>query len=397
MNIWYVTGFAGTGKSTTLLKLLKKANPLNTVVLCPTHKAIKRLVDNMKDIAIEVKTIHSILGWVPGINESAEHINHIDVTIKLDRTIDSYKTIVIDEGGMMSEDMFMEITAKLEEAHSFDTSDIEIYVFLDPYQLLPVKGKQIQIDESTTKHLTKQHRAESPDLVSLFTKFVHFVEGKNKKDLKIMPSENVIFINRIDDFNPNTDRLLAYTNECVGHYNQIIANKLGIKSYEGQMVQLGNYSLAVKVDKFIQPNINRLLAHYEAGTLWLQNSQINPKFVKESLKALIDHNDIQFIQVNEVIVPVVVGIHNANLVKKLAKQKAVEDKSNFKWLYALDRAFTMDYTFASTVHKSQGSEFERVFIVKEDIQKAIINNYYDTYARLMYVALSRAKKKVFII
>lgn len=397
MNIWYITGFAGTGKSTTLLKLLKKANANSTVVLCPTHKAIKRLADNMNGINIEIKTIHALLGWVPGINESAEHINHIDVTIKLDREIDNYTTIVIDEGGMMSEDMFMEITAKLEQAHDFDTSDIEVYVFLDPYQLLPVKGKQIQIDESTTKHLTKQYRAESPDLVNLFTKFVHFVEGRNKNDLKIIPSENVIFIDKIDDFNPLTDRLLAYTNECVGHYNSLISEKLGINSYEGQWVQLGNHSLPVKVDSFINPSISTLLNAYENGLLWLQNNQINSKFIKESLKALIDHPDIKFILVNEVIVPVVLGIHNANIVKKVAKQKAVEDKSNFKWLYALDRAFTMDYTFASTVHKSQGSEFERVFIVKEDIQKAIINNYYETYARLMYVALSRAKKKVFII
>jgi ATP-dependent exoDNAse (exonuclease V) alpha subunit len=57
----------------------------------------------------------------------------------------------------------------------------------------------------------------------------------------------------------------------------------------------------------------------------------------------------------------------------------------------------MDYEFASTVHKAQGSEFDRVWIIKDDIQKSILNNYYDNYARMMYVAISRAKKKVFIL
>lgn len=400
MIINYITGYAGTGKSFRLLKLLNERQDTNTIVLCPTHKAIRRLTDNMPPellAKIEVKTVHALLGWIPGINESAEHINHIDVTIKLNRAIEDYDTIIIDEGGMLSEDMFMSLTSSLEEAHNFETDNIEIYVFLDPYQLLPVKGKQIMIDEDSTEHLTTQHRAESPDLVKLFTKFVHFVEGKNKKDLKIIPSENVIFVNKIEDFNPLTDRLLAYTNECVGHYNQVIAKKLNIKSYEGQIVQLGNYSLPVKVDKFITPSLNTLLMAYEDKLLWLQNSQINPKFLKESLKALIDYEHIQFIQVNELIIPVIVGIHNANIIKKEVKGSCVINKSNFKWLYALDRAFIMDYSFASTIHKAQGSEFERVFIVQKDIQKSIMNNYYDTYARLMYVALSRAKKKVFII
>lgn len=396
MQINYITGYAGTGKSTRLLSLLKTLDKANSVVLCPTHKAIKRLIDQApKDI--EIKTIHSLLGWVPGINESAEHVNHIDVTIKLDRPLDMYKTIVIDEGGMMSEDMLMEITSKLEESNNFETEGITLHIFLDLYQLLPVKGKQIQIDEDSTTRLTVQHRAESPDVVKLFTKFVNFLEGSNSKDLKIDYSENVQAIDKIDDFNPSTDRLLAYTNECVGEFNQILAKYLGIGSYEGQMVQLGNYSLPVKVDKFVKPTLARLLTEYENGTLWLQNSQINKKFVRESLKALIDHPEIDFIRVNDLLIPVVVGINKAHNVRKLARVACVKDKTNFKWLYALDRAFTMDYTFASTVHKAQGSEFERVFIVKGDIQKSIMNNYYETYARLMYVAISRARKKVFII
>ena len=57
----------------------------------------------------------------------------------------------------------------------------------------------------------------------------------------------------------------------------------------------------------------------------------------------------------------------------------------------------MDYKFASTVHKAQGSEFDAVFVDVNDIKKSILPNYYDTYARLMYVALSRAKKSVYII
>ena len=97
------------------------------------------------------------------------------------------------------------------------------------------------------------------------------------------------------------------------------------------------------------------------------------------------------------IVPVVLGIYNAYSLTKQIKAAAIKDKKNYKFIYALNKAYTMDYKFASTVHKAQGSEFDAVFVDVNDIKKSILPNYYDTYARLMYVALSRAKKKVYII
>ncbi len=394
MQINYTTGYAGTGKSTALLDLLKQVNPEEAIVLCPTHKAAHRLMNSTQTL-VEIKTIHSILGWIPGINEEAENINHIDVIIKLDHPLNSYTHIIIDEGGMMSEEMFMEITAKLEEAYDYDTEHIVIDVFLDPYQLLPVKGRQIQIDPETTTRLITQHRSESKDIVETFTKFVHYLEGTNKNDLKINYSTNILK-GDIRDFREG-DRLLAYTNQCVGNYNTKIAKQLDIKSFIGQKVQLGNYSTLVKVDKFIKPKINKLVEAYESGTLKMQNSQINKKFLKSSLQALIDHKDIQFIEANGIIIPVILGIAEAYKLRQQTKVRAVENKAEFKWVYAMDRAYTMDYSFASTVHKAQGSEFDRVWIVKEDIQKSITNNYYENYARLMYVALSRAKRSIFIL
>lgn len=386
----------GTGKSTELLRLCKELDINSSVVLCPTHKAIQRLRNDMPE-NLELKTIHALLGWVPSINEQAKHVNHIDTTVKLDKELEYYTDIVIDEAGMMSEDMLMEITSKLEEQNDFETDHVTLHLFLDPYQLLPVKGKQIMIDPTTTTNLTTQHRAESPDLVALFTKFVNYMEGTNSRDLKVLPSENVRFINKIEYFNTKTDRLLAYTNKCVGDFNQVIAKQLNITGYENQWVQLGSLLDLVKVDKFVTPTIRELIERYKNGSLYLQNSQINKKYLESNLQAMLDCDDIDFILAGNVIIPVIVGINKAHEARRLAKEAALTNKSNFKWLYAQNRAFTMDYSFASTVHKAQGSEFDRVFIVQKDLQKAIMNGYYENYARLMYVALSRAKKRVFII
>lgn len=395
MTINYTTGYAGTGKSTALLELLDTLPTETSVVLAPTHKALARL-RGATDTEIELKTIHSLLGWIPAINENAQHIDHIDTVIKLAKTPDAYTDIVIDEAGMMSEEMMVTIVSNLEELNDFETDHVTLHLFLDPYQLLPVKGIQIQTDPETTTNLTTQHRGESPDVVALFTKFVRYLEGSNLDDLTTPESTNVLHLDCIKAFKQG-DRLLAYTNKCVGDYNQRIALHLGINGYVGQYVQLGNKSDLYKVRRFLEPSTDELLKWHKEGVLMLQNAQINNRFLDQSMHALVSNPNIEFIEAEGRIVPVVLGIGNAYEVRNKAKEAALKDKKKFKDVYALGRAFTMDYSFASTVHKSQGSEFDRVWIVKSDIQKSIFQGNYRNYARLMYVAISRAKQRIFLI
>ena len=409
MHIEYITGYAGTGKSTALLKQLTTIagkDKDDTIVLCPTHKAAHRLLPKIP-FGIEIKTIHSLLGWIPAINENAEKIEHIDIVAKTDRKIEEYNTFIIDEGGMMSEEMFMELIAKIEDARNFDTESIKIYVYLDPYQLLPVKGRQIQLDEEFTTKLTTQHRAESPDVVALFTKFVEFLEGTNTKDLKIDFSENVKKVSTTEAvqlFDITKDRLLAYTNEVVGWYNKEISIYNGIQSFVGQHVQLGSNPDLVYVEDMIDKSdvvLSDVITWYLDNNMLLQNSKISAKYMELEFSTLLKLDGVEFAKVaingTTKIVPVVLGIYNAYSLTKQIKAAAIKDKKNYKFIYALNKAYTMDYKFASTVHKAQGSEFDAVFVDVNDIKKSILPNYYDTYARLMYVALSRAKKSVYII
>ena len=409
MHIEYITGYAGTGKSTALLKQLTTIagkDKDDTIVLCPTHKAAHRLLPKIP-FGIEIKTIHSLLGWIPAINENAEKIEHIDIVAKTDRKIEEYTTFIIDEGGMMSEEMFMELVAKIEDARNFDTESIKIYVYLDPYQLLPVKGRQIQLDEEFTTKLTTQHRAESPDVVALFTKFVEFLEGTNTKDLKIEFSNNVKKVSTTEAvqlFDITKDRLLAYTNEVVGWYNKEISIYNGIQSFVGQHVQLGSNPDLVYVEDMIDKSdvvLSDVITWYLDNNMLLQNSNISAKYMELEFSTLLKLEGVEFAKVaingTTKIVPVVLGIYNAYSLTKQIKAAAIKDKKNYKFIYALNKAYTMDYKFASTVHKAQGSEFDAVFVDVNDIKKSILPNYYDTYARLMYVALSRAKKMVYII
>ena len=392
MVIKYITGYAGTGKSTHLIDLAHTVPYESSIILAPTHKALKRLDGKTP---LDLSTIHKFLGWIPGINENAEELGHIDITIKHEREIQDITTVIIDEAGMMSEDMITQLISMYEIAYDYETDGITLYLYLDPYQLPPVRGVQIQTDPATTINLTTQHRAESRDVVALFTKFVEYLQhGGN--DLTLPASENVVYVKNTTGFKEG-DRLLGYTNEVVGKFNTVIANRLGINSYIGQEVQIGNLTSTHTIDSIIEPDVEMLVNLYEDGNLYMQDMQVNRKFVFESMKAMVDHKDISFININGKVLPVIFGIGKANEARKKARVAAIEDRRQFKNVYALNRAFTVDYTFASTVHKAQGSEFDRVWIAKGDLLKATRNNNFKMYARLIYVALSRARKEVFII
>ena len=65
--------------------------------------------------------------------------------------------------------------------------------------------------------------------------------------------------------------------------------------------------------------------------------------------------------------------------------------------YAIKKGYTgvdyFDYGYVTSVHKSQGSEWERVVLFEQRTK------YWDDqyYARWLYTAITRAKEKLFII
>ena len=60
-----------------------------------------------------------------------------------------------------------------------------------------------------------------------------------------------------------------------------------------------------------------------------------------------------------------------------------------------DLVLCIDFPYAMTVHKSQGSTYDEVYIDSDDLYKCAENNF-SLYLKLLYVAISRAKHDVFM-
>ena len=76
-------------------------------------------------------------------------------------------------------------------------------------------------------------------------------------------------------------------------------------------------------------------------------------------------------------------------LKAFKKEKAWMDFYHLK-----EHVADLRPVFASTVHKSQGSTYSHVFIDLDDIGRC---NITDDVARMLYVAISRAKRNVYLV
>lgn len=123
----FVTGRAGTGKS-TLLQHLAWNTDKQIAVCAPTGVAA---------LNVEGQTIHSLFRLPIGLIADSE-IEHSDATRKILNAID---TLVIDEISMVNADVMDAIDRSLRQARrrrAEPFGGVQIVMFGDPYQLSPV-------------------------------------------------------------------------------------------------------------------------------------------------------------------------------------------------------------------------------------------------------------------
>ncbi|MFE4949237.1 ATP-dependent RecD-like DNA helicase [Leifsonia sp. NPDC056665] len=125
----FVTGRAGTGKS-TLLNHLSWNTEKSIVIAAPTGVAA---------LNVGGQTIHSLFKLPIGV--IADH--DIDQTSELRKLLNSIDTLVIDEVSMVNADLMDAVDRSLRQARQRPKEvfgGVQIVLFGDPYQLAPVPG-----------------------------------------------------------------------------------------------------------------------------------------------------------------------------------------------------------------------------------------------------------------
>ena len=418
-----LSGYAGTGKTTIVKEAINKFKKV--AVSAPTHKA-KKVIS--RTTGKEAFTIQSLLGLRPNTDLENFDINNPQFDEKADKKIRSYKLIVIDEASMLNKDLF---NLLIKEAKNSNT---KLLFMGDPAQLPPVnESLSLVFNSSEIKNksqLTKVERqAEGNPLMSVYDAIRNDLKSdtdtfEHKTILNAL-GEGIKFYKGVEkfttdlldtfksvDFQNNSEhaKLLTWTNFSVNHWNKVI--RKAIYGEQAKPIEKGELLFAYK----------SVVGSY--GNMIVENSseyKVNrtKEYTKEGINGyLVDLESIDTGTVSPGVFIITPSPENYSKFtevfnKKLDRAKKAsghERGAAWREYYSFKEQFLLledikhngklvvakdiDYGYAITIHKSQGSTYNRVFVLENIIDQ---NSNIEERNKLKYVALSRPTTKAIVL
>ncbi len=463
-------GFAGTGKSYTLNRVIDFITSTSIAISAPTHKAVRVLRTNSERPEDFIfATIHSLLSLKQKISEKG--IISYEADNYEDGRIGEVDILIVDEVSMLDPKLFLHL---MDYKNKHD--NLKIVFTGDPLQIPPVGEKQSYVFTDEVFNTYKVHKLcltepmrqakDNPILKYATAIRTHVQEDIAYKDfLSSTPSfgieelelDNSKFYDTVlpmfkEDFDNNQDhiKILAWTNLQVNKANDMIRSYRLDDKYPPKIVK-GDYLVADKTIssnkmiiantseemKVLQANVKTIklpiYAHYTqeemvtkalAGKpphiregeekLWAlqfinkgfipNNFRVDQEFKVYDCTVEIVRDDKELVRRIQVIHEDSEDLYNTTLnnLKSLAFH-SYSKKGAWKEYFKFQEEFaSVKYNYALTVHKSQGSSYENCVVMLDDINRnrKVIGGK-DLQAeernRIKYVAVTRAKRKLFII
>ena len=383
-----VTGGPGTGKSFFIQTIAQnarkfaKTNPLNdTAVTATTNKAAAVL----RSTGLETKTIysHMCLRVANNYNTGA---TKVIPTKKY--SVKHHELIIIDEASMISQTLWNHLNKGTD-------STCKILLVGDQDQLDPVKENTSPafLESIPTSYLnTPIRNSNQPALMDLVTKARETV--LNKKFFPIQEVKGVIdlvsgsqvqgLIERDYHTETNARRILCYRNEQVHAYNAYVR----------------------KIRGYTEPyTVGEILTNNESHESFASKQRLYADQIIQVKERDIPYLDSHIIPGHEVrMIPLVVKDVDTNqeyfvscfedmVLREKALKHFSQQKNWIQYFYIKENVPDLRSVAASTVHKAQGSTYDDVIVDLKDIGRC---TQVEMASRLLYVALSRAKNRVFI-
>lgn len=411
-----LSGYAGTGKTSLMEMIAKKGQKqFKPVMFCATtNKAAAVLNDRVSKAGFKASTLNKVFGINVEVDSSKAYNARNLVNVLKDVDIMPGTTIIIDEASMINEENY-KILNDIAKEHR-----LKIIYVGDEAQLAPVnedkiskvfrngEGKVIRLtqvertdDNAILKEATAIRNGEPLSKVSSFN-------SKGEGVAYISPQHQEAINEVIDKYvkglkqNPNYFRILAYTNKAVTAYNNQVRELLG---YDSPIPHVGEpmtgyanwgYEWRTKSYRFINSESYKVTQVGRPTTVQtkLDNGtpvvmQAVPITLEDSLGNVDTFNfmDIKNNAQNRQSAMIL-----ANEKKRLWNEArraygreakaAVYAKINAidSFLFVNDniednshnllQAKTIDFGYALTIHKSQGSTFTHVLMDDVDVSRA---------------------------
>lgn len=435
-DLFYVLcGYAGTGKTTILKEFIKKNKyaSFDIAITAPTHKAKKKAE---QATGLSGVTIQKALGLRPNTNIDNFNINRPEFSEQAEPEIGKHGLVIIDEASMFNKALFERLIelAKLKKTKLLfvgdekqlppvnETESLAITSIANRSNLTEIiRQRDVNPLGELLNLLREDIEKGTTDSLEKITGTATFTDEEGEEHGYEVITDRDLFREKVltafsDEryiFNKEFCKYLAWTNDSVKAMNRIIRDHI-IKSdmpiAKGDLVMgystIYNKSgdiMLTNSEEYIVTRVNDFENSWDVNGYLVDIKAVDTPFSNTVFVA--NPNDLdKFLEIFE---------------ERHSKALKFNSQWNNFYLFKNDNLLIqdikngnkikvkkdLDFAYGLTVHKSQGSTYENVFINLVDIKRGL--NFgnsdrerrisRDTTMRLIYVALSRASKKCIIL
>lgn len=430
-----LTGKAGTGKTTLIQEVIReiaKDNPYQRfVVSALAHKAVQVIYGKTKKSSkfVSASTVASLLGMKLDQETGLFKPAGKNAKIKLKRD----SILFVDEASMLNE---QNIKLLMDAAIRTDSK----VIFLgDPGQLPPIRTGDLvkygtdslsqvfktQKDEYSAGLTERVRQGEGSPILDYADTFWNYSTTEGQTDRRVNDEDmsrvenaqgSIEFINEqqadkivplfkqaVETNNPSLIKVVAYHNNTVKQWNQIIRRKVYGDEYSPNPLP---GDILMMTDTYNDPasdDAKPLLFNSEDISV-ISTGPIRTVYRVQLMDATIKDPRGKIITV-PLIIPTKENIDEFNNNKRLLWNEAQKykntDRGKYKraldmyWSYGTEWAH-VEYGYAITSHKSQGSTYDVSIVDSADINS---NGFMSdiSKARSIYTAITRARNSAVIL
>lgn len=452
-RFYILEGSAGTGKSTLITNLLgmDKYSEKKIVFTATTNKAVSVLEQLSVKKDYSFLTIHKLLNIKRIIDKSGKEsyqtiLDNDEKKIKKSKSIFFYDIIIIDEVSMISEDILYSLMKVKDKIKG------KVIFVGDSAQLPPVNEDLSNIFkmDNINKVVLNEIMRYKGNIVGLANEIrelvfdnkrkINFSKFKNE-DLKIY-KDNDKFVNsyltkikKIKKLKKENEGqlpiIIAYTNKRCDELNKIIRSNLFSNTKErfevGELIIFNEYYYLnkksfytsqtafikyinidyVKIDtlnlpdKFLSLENNIINKNIESVIELLRDIRIKIYNITLNCNSEIYVIHEDNLEIYEDLVEKskkIIKKNNTYIEKKYRNSNIYRELSQVLWDYLYEKLIDLfadiNYGYVITTHKSQGSNYDNVFV---DMNNIILKNPKKIESfKCLYTAITRTSKKLYI-
>lgn len=436
---YIIEGKAGTGKTTIAKEILKEFEDEQIYVAAVSHKA-KGVIKSSFGDDTRGKKFFSIAGLLgmKGINDNDTQTTKFQVGLKVPLLDNPPALLVIDEASMITED----VLKKIIDINSSLSRPFQMLFLGDIGQIQPIRDEQSEFyrthkdllnkksDIFNSKHKSKLiTRVRQGEANPILPYADYFWENSQKENPELNPTQHIVRNNQITDKGS-----LLFSNSESEVLNSVIkAVKNAVEKGLTNHVKIVTYHVNEKTE--LNQKIHEALfgkdSDYSKGDMLILNSPYDLPDVNATMEnsSEIQIKSIQDTDVDEFgvhtlyletngtaytrtgneqkdcVIQVVsrnnIGLYNQKLqelashakrqTNRALKKQAWSDFWEYKGRYA-----DVDFGYAITAHKSQGSTYDIVVVDEKDIMGTTATSNQEK-SELIYTALTRPRKTAIVI